>query len=363
MANYVVSDTSLTTVANAIRIKGGTSSQMTFPDGFVSAIGDIQTGGSSVTVESLNVTQNGTYTAPSGKAYSPVTVNVSGGSGADTLEQRITNTLTSYTNSNVTTLSESAFRSCVSLANASFPNLTTIKANCFQFCIRLTSLSAPNVTKVGGEAFNGCTNLETLSIGTLSEIGASGFRGCTKLSSPIVLTGTKLQDYTFYDCQRLPSVTVDNVTTIYSNAFQNCKALTSISLPSVTSMSSSIFNGCTNLTSVSLNPNYAGTGGTSMFANCANLEVLDLKNIKSIVTRMFENDAKLATLVLRKSDAIATLSGIDAFNVTPFASGKSGGTLYVPQALISSYQSASNWSTILGYENNQIKPIEGSIYE
>ena len=33
-------------------------------------------GGSSVTVESLNVTANNTYTAPSGKAYSPVTVNV-----------------------------------------------------------------------------------------------------------------------------------------------------------------------------------------------------------------------------------------------------------------------------------------------
>ena len=37
------------------------------------------TGGSSVSVEALSVTQNGTYTAPTGKAYSPVTVNVSGG--------------------------------------------------------------------------------------------------------------------------------------------------------------------------------------------------------------------------------------------------------------------------------------------
>lgn len=35
--------------------------------------------GSSVSVEALSVTQNGTYTAPTGKAYSPVTVNVSGG--------------------------------------------------------------------------------------------------------------------------------------------------------------------------------------------------------------------------------------------------------------------------------------------
>lgn len=33
-------------------------------------------GGSSVTVEALSATENKTYTAPSGKAYNPVTVNV-----------------------------------------------------------------------------------------------------------------------------------------------------------------------------------------------------------------------------------------------------------------------------------------------
>lgn len=37
--------------------------------------------GAGVTVESLSVTENGTYTAPSGKAYSPVTVNVPSSSG------------------------------------------------------------------------------------------------------------------------------------------------------------------------------------------------------------------------------------------------------------------------------------------
>ena len=37
--------------------------------------------GGGVTVEALSVTQNGTYTAPTGKADSPVTVNVSGGGG------------------------------------------------------------------------------------------------------------------------------------------------------------------------------------------------------------------------------------------------------------------------------------------
>lgn len=79
MADYKVTDTELTSIANAIRTKGGTSSQLEFPTGFVSAVQAIPTGGSAV-VQPLSVTQNGTYTAPSGvDGYSPVTVNVSGG--------------------------------------------------------------------------------------------------------------------------------------------------------------------------------------------------------------------------------------------------------------------------------------------
>lgn len=42
----------------------------------------MQGGGPSVTVEPLTVTQNGTTTAPSGKAYSPVTTNVPNSYGA-----------------------------------------------------------------------------------------------------------------------------------------------------------------------------------------------------------------------------------------------------------------------------------------
>ena len=42
-------------------------------------------GGSDITVESLSVTENGVYTAPSGKAYSPVTVSVQS-SALDTID-------------------------------------------------------------------------------------------------------------------------------------------------------------------------------------------------------------------------------------------------------------------------------------
>ena len=54
MADYLVTDTELTSVANAIRTKGGTSASLSFPTGFVSAIADIPSGGgggSSTSVE------------------------------------------------------------------------------------------------------------------------------------------------------------------------------------------------------------------------------------------------------------------------------------------------------------------------
>lgn len=45
MANYLTTDTELTSVANAIRTKGGTSASLTFPSGFISAIQNISGGG------------------------------------------------------------------------------------------------------------------------------------------------------------------------------------------------------------------------------------------------------------------------------------------------------------------------------
>ena len=46
MADYLTTDTELESVANAIRAKGGTSESLSFPDGFISAIENIPTGGS-----------------------------------------------------------------------------------------------------------------------------------------------------------------------------------------------------------------------------------------------------------------------------------------------------------------------------
>ena len=79
MAEYKVSGSDLTNVADAIRTKGGTSASLSFPDGFVSGIGAIPTGGGS-TLITKSITANGTYDAQDDDAdgYSEVTVNVAG---------------------------------------------------------------------------------------------------------------------------------------------------------------------------------------------------------------------------------------------------------------------------------------------
>lgn len=45
MSTYIVSDNDLVSVADAIRTKGGTTESLAFPNGFIDAIDNIQTGG------------------------------------------------------------------------------------------------------------------------------------------------------------------------------------------------------------------------------------------------------------------------------------------------------------------------------
>ena len=85
---------------------------------------------------------------------------------------------------------------------------------------------------------------------------------------------------------------------------------------------------------------YAGGGAYGIRNNC------------------FFQSPLLDTLIIR--DNYMPLNSASQMFSGAFENGGSGGTLYVPNDLISTYQSANNWSTILGYANNQIKSIEST---
>ena len=76
-------DADLTSVANAIRAKGGTSASLVFPSGFVSAVQAIPTGITPTGTKQISITQNGTTTEDvTNYADAEITVNVSGGGGS-----------------------------------------------------------------------------------------------------------------------------------------------------------------------------------------------------------------------------------------------------------------------------------------
>lgn len=243
-------DSDLTSVADAIRAKGGTSASLAFPSGFVSAVEAIP----------------------------------SGGGGEAEIAALIQRTATTIENSAATSVGAFAFRDFKTLVSCKLPNIESVETN----------------------AFYGCTALETFEAFSHPKIKTYAFQNCSKLSSPIV----------------------DGVMHNYDGVE---------------------FSGCALLPAVDLK--------TGLFrGNC------------------FNNCSSLHTLIIRETDrasGVPVLANINTFSGTPFASGGSGGTIYIPKSAYdhlgdgttSDYKAATNWSTLDGYGTVTWAQIEGSYYE
>lgn len=167
----------------------------------------------------------------------------------------------------------------------------------------------------------------------------------------------------FYGCAQLKSVSMPNNANnneSRSQIFRNCTSLETVNLPKVKHFGNATFYGDRALVNIAL-PALLRLQ-SEMFRNCTSLEVADFGNPDRTNQNTFNGCTSLNTIIIR-STSVCVLTNVNALTGTPFASDGTGGTLYVPNALISSYQSASNWSTILGYATNSIQKIEGSIYE
>lgn len=82
--------------------------------------------------------------------------------------------------------------------------------------------------------------------------------------------------------------------------------------------------------------------GSYMFDGSTSLELVDVAPRIKVEERAFYGCSSLKALVLRHTSAI-TLRNVDALTGTPIASGT--GYIYVPDALKTTYQAATNWST------------------
>ena len=104
----------------------------------------------------------------------------------------------------VTSITDSAFSSCYSLASVTIPDsVTSIGVRAFSSCYSLASVTIPDsVTSIGSYAFNNCYSLTSVTIpDSVTSIGNSAFSSCYSLAS----------------------VTIpDSVTSIWESAFRYC---------------------------------------------------------------------------------------------------------------------------------------------
>lgn len=156
MAKMTVEDTSLTAVADAIRTKGGTSDELLFPDGFVSAVQGIKSG---------------------------------------------TNYLPSFVEGNITDITADMLTGCTKIMDSAFHNFTG-----------LTSIDLPNsVTSIGTYAFYNCTSLTSMVIPeSVTDILNSAFYNCSKITTLEMkrVVPPKIASNTFNDCTALTTIIV-----------------------------------------------------------------------------------------------------------------------------------------------------------
>ena len=340
MAYRKVNDTSLASVADAIRAKGGTSDALVFPEGFVSAISAIQTGGG-----------GGGGAAPAAKWDDVTFIDYDG------------TVLYSYSLAEAQALTElPALQTHDGLVCQGWNwTLDAIKAlnrpvtvgamyitddGATRLHIRIATVGRMSVplyigqTVANGvsidwgdgsaaETLAGTGNVNTshtyaepgdYTISLMPEDGCTLSFGSNSSSYCVMgATGNNGRVY----CNMLQDVSIGkNVTSIGSNAFQYCYSLASITIPDgVTSIGSKTFQYCVSLASITI-PDGVTFIGSYTFSDCYGMRYYDFS----------------------ACTAIPTLSNTSAFNNIP-----SDCQMLIPAALFDAWSTATNWATYAKY--------------
>ena len=157
---------------------------------------------------------------------------------------------------------------------------------------------------------------------------------------------TSIADYAFYGCAALETVICTNVTSIRSDSFTGCTSLETISLPEVRYLDGT-FRNCTALKNVDL-PSLRDLRKQYAFEKCTSLGKIDLPMCTHIgvgtsyACCAFRACSSLSVAILR-STTMCELDDTSVFSDTPISKGT--GYIYVPKALIESYQAHEKWST------------------
>ena len=409
MAELLTNTTDLTKVASAIREKGGTSDPLVYPDGFVTAIGNIQTGGGTTPgapgditfydydgtiVTSWTLEELATKTAlPDYPSHDGLICQGWNWSLADlkTTNRKMNVGAMYITDDSKTRIYIRLEEGRTSPMLGVCPNGTvTVDWGDGTTPDALTGTSTETVKWTPNHAYAapGEYVIKLTVDGTMGFYGdnaSNRYGAILRYSSGSDVRNhvyrnsvqkieigsgvTSIRLYAFYNCYSLASITIPNsVTSIGIHAFYNCYSLASITIPnSVTSIGIHAFNSCYSLASITI-PNSVTSIGTNAFYRCYSLASITIPNgVMSIKAHAFNSCYSLASITIPNS---VTSIGLYAFNSCysvafyDFSSHTSIPTLTdndvfsgipadcqirVPSSLVDAWKAATNWSTYASY--------------
>ena len=375
MAELLTNTTDLTKVAAAIREKGGTSDSLVYPDGFVTAIQAIQTGGATpgapgditfydydgTIVTSWTLEELATKTAlPDYPSHDGLICQGWNWSLADlkTTNRKMNVGAMYITDDGKTRIYIRLEEGRTSPMLGVCPNGTvTVDWGDGTTPDRLTGTSTTTVkwtpnhsyaapgeyviklTVNGTIGFNGNTSstqnsailryssssdsrnrvyqnsVRNIELGSsVTNIGVYAFMYCSSLASVTIPNGvTSIDDYAFMYCSSLASVTIPNgVTSISDRVFFTCPSLASVTIPNgVTNIGIYAFMYCSSLASVTI-PNGVTSINSNVFYNCSSLASVTIPNgVTSTGGSLFHNCSSLASVTIPNS---VTSIGSNAFN-------------------------------------------------
>ena len=255
-------------------------------------------------LENIEVTENGTYTASDGyDGLGEVVVDVKA-EGENPYSELSRHILEEYTDEYEINDNDLIFKDDITAHK--------IKDYAFYYDTRLTSFISNTVTEVGERAFYRNTKLKKFIGYKVKKLGAGAFGA----------GGNTVGWYTPLEELYLP--VIENIgSTCFSYSL-----IKEMNFPKLNTISS------------------------QAFYNCKNLEKIELYVLKSISTNAFQYCSKLNTVILRNT-MMVTLSNVNAFDSTPIKTSTTSGFIYVPDDLVESYKTATNWVTYA----SKIKPL------